>query len=343
MRGQGSAGLTLRVEIEKWPLKAPFCIAGYTTIFLEVVVVALEKGGCIGQGEATSVFYLGDDATSIVRQVENVRTVIETGIDRSSLQKLMPPGSARNAIDCALWELDAKLSGIPVWKLAALEKPRPLLTTFTCGADLPERMVETACAYTQARAIKLKLTGELPIDAERVLKVRKARPDVWLGVDANQSYTIGSMARLLPILEDAQVALIEQPFPIAHDFLLDDLQSPIPIAADESAQSILDIPGLVGRFDVVNIKLDKCGGLTEALEMVRAARKVGLQTMIGNMLGTSLAMAPAFLVGQLCNIVDLDGPIFLTSDRLESAKYDNDGYVTCPAPVWGNIDRIVCA
>ena len=194
-------------------------------------------------------------------------------------------------------------------------------------------MAAAAGAHANARAIKLKLTGD-PSDADRVRAVRQARPDVWLGVDANQGFTRASLERLMPTLTDTHVALIEQPFPIGQEALLDGFQSPIAIAADESAQDLRDIPGLVGRFNVVKIKLDKCGGLTEGLAMARAARALGLDTMVGNMLGTSLAMAPGFLVGQLCNVVDLDGPVFLKADRAISVDYKN-GMISCPDALWG--------
>jgi L-alanine-DL-glutamate epimerase-like enolase superfamily enzyme len=237
-------------------------------------------------------------------------------------------------LDCALWDLEARLGGGHVWQMAGLDTPRPLLTTFTCGAAEPEKMASTAVGYVNARAIKLKLTGE-PIDAERVRAVREARSDAWLGVDANRGFTRDSLEQLMPVLVDARVSLIEQPFPIGEDALLDGFRSSIPMAADESVQTLADIPGLVGRYQVVNIKLDKCGGLTEGLAMARAARELGLDPMVGNMMGTSLGMAPAFLVGQLCKVVDLDGPIFLKSDRPNAVQY-SDGLITCPQRLWGS-------
>lgn len=333
------APLTLRVEVEKWPLKAPFRITGYTTVDLNVVVVNLEHRGCTGRGEAAGVYYRGDDVSSMVKRIEAARVSIEAGIDRESLQQLLPAGGARNAVDCAFWDLEAKLSGRPAWQLAGLEQLRPLLTTFTCGADEPDNMAAAARAYAHARAIKLKLTGE-PIDAERVRAVREIRADVWLGVDANQGFTRASLERLLPVLIEARVALIEQPFPTGQEPLLDGLQSPIPIGADESVQGLADLPGLLGRFNVVNIKLDKCGGLTEGLAMARAARALGLDTMVGNMMGTSLAMAPGFLVGQLCTVVDLDGPVFLKADRAITVHYA-DGFIMCPVALWGNASEDV--
>ncbi len=326
--------LSLRVEIEKWALTVPFRITGYTWEFVDVLVVRLGKDGYVGAGEAAGVYYRHDKPTAMIKQIERLRTTIEGGSGRDSLQRLLPPGGARNALDCALWDLEAKLTGCAAWQMAEIDVPRPLLTTFTCGAREPDKMAAQALGYTDARAIKLKLTGE-PNDAERVSAVREARRDVWLGIDANQGFTRASLDRLMPVLVDMRVGLIEQPFRVGEEALLDGFQSPIPIAADESVQSLADIPGLVGRFDVANIKLDKCGGLTEGLAMVRAARAAGLDTMVGNMMGTSLAMAPAFLVGQLCNVVDLDGPILLKADRAIPVQYA-DGMIACPEALWGN-------
>jgi L-Ala-D/L-Glu epimerase len=324
----------LSVKTEDWILARPFRITGYTMHSVEVVVVALEKDGHVGRSEAAGVYYKNDDPAVMLQQIESIRKNLESGINRDALRSLLPPGGARNALDCALWDLEAKLSGKCVWELAGLGSPRPLLTTFTCGADDPQTMAEVARGYRNARAIKLKLTGEVS-DAARVRAVRAARKDVWLGVDANQGFTRDSLQDLMPVLVEAGVALIEQPFPIGSDALLDGWKSPIPFAADESVQDRRDIPALLGRYSVVNIKLDKCGGLTEGLAMARAARQLGLDAMVGNMVGTSLAMAPAFLVGQMCKVVDLDGPVVLKSDRSAAVDY-TDGLISCPDTVWGS-------
>lgn len=327
--------LTLSTRIERWPLVAPFRITGYTWEELPVLVVTLERDGVRGTGEAAGVYYRAETPTAMVRQVLSVRASIESGVTRDDLRRLLPPGGARNAVDCALWDLEAKTSGRPAWEIAGLKgKPKPLVTTFTCGADSPEKMAAAARAYAGARAIKLKLTGE-PEDADRVSAVREALPAVWLGVDANQGFDRLKLEKLFPTLIKAKVALIEQPFPVGEESLLDDLDSPIPVAADESAQALNDITGLVGRVDVANIKLDKCGGLTEGLAMAEAIRKLGMECMVGNMMGTSLAMAPAFILGQHCQVVDLDGPRFLKSDRPDAVHY-SDGYIDCPPSVWGS-------
>ena len=326
--------LKLIIAVEKLRLAAPFRISGYVMQEQDVVVVTLRDNNFRGRGEASGVYYLNDTAEKIVSVIEDQRTTIEAGIDRESLQRLLPPGGARNALDCALWELDAARAGQPVWKLARLPLLNPLVTTFTLGADDPARMAEGARKYAQARSLKLKLTGDLAIDIARVRAVRDARPGVWMGVDANQGYTIDALDGLMGELVAANVGLLEQPLARGREADLEGFTSPIPIAADESALSLADVEGLMGRFDVINIKLDKCGGLTEGIAIARAARKLGLGVMVGNMVGSSLAMAPGFILGQHCDIVDLDGPIFLAQDRTPSATY-SEGKIWCGEEVWG--------
>jgi L-alanine-DL-glutamate epimerase-like enolase superfamily enzyme len=324
----------MTVALERWPMAAPFRITGYTFTAVEVVVVTLSDGRCTGRGEGAGIYYLDDTPARAAAQLEAVRPEIEAGLTREDAARLLPAGGARNALDCALWDLEAQRSGQPVWRLAGLEPPRRLVTAYTVSADLPELMAAKARRFADARAIKLKLTGE-PEDAERVTAVRAARPDVWLGVDANQGFDRESLAALTPALEAARVALIEQPFPMGRDDLLDGFSSPIPIAADESAQTLADVERLAGKVQVVNVKLDKSGGLTEALAMARAARRLGMAPMVGNMFGTVLAMAPGFLVGQLCEVVDLDGPMGLVSDRSPGVIYE-EGQVWCPPEAWGD-------
>ena len=329
------AARSLSVAVEKLRMAEPFRISGYVFEHHEVVVVTVEQSGCRGRAEASGVYYLGDDAAHIVAEIERVRSDIEAGADRAELQRLLPPGGARNALDCALWELEAQITGRPVWKLAGLNKPKPLVTTFTIGANAPAKMAEKALEYSQALSIKMKLTGDLEDDIARVMAVRTARPEVWLGVDANQGYNINSIEQLLPSLVKAEVALLEQPLKRGDEAELDSLSSSIPVAADESALCLGDIDALVGRVDIINIKLDKCGGLTEGFLMAHEARTRGLGVMVGNMVGTSLAMAPAYILGQLCEIVDLDGPIFLAEDRTPSLQY-RSGKVSCGDDVWGS-------
>lgn len=323
----------LGLSVERWERKSPARITGYSWTAIDVLVLSLTCGDAVGRAEAVGVYYGADNAASMAVQLEGLRCTIEAGLSRAQVQALLPAGGARNALDCALWDLEARLTGIPAWRRAGLAPPRPLLTTLTCHAEDPEVMARQAIAHTGARAIKLKLTGE-PVDAERVRAVRAALPDVWLGVDANQGFTRPFLEALMPTFVDARVDLIEQPFRIGEESLLEGFVSPIPIAADESVQTLADLPRLTPLFDVINIKLDKCGGLTEGLAMARAARAEGLSVMVGNMGGTSLGMAPAFLVGQLCDVVDLDGPTFLKADRTPHVSYP-DGYLHCPAALWG--------
>jgi L-Ala-D/L-Glu epimerase len=324
----------LRIAVEKLRLSAPFRISGFVFEEQAVVVATLDDGLHSGRGEASGVYYLDDTAQSMVAAIEGARGDIEAGIDRAALQQLLPPGGARNAVDCALWELDAQRLGTPVWKLAGLAAVKPLVTTFTLGADAPAVMAAGARKYAQARALKLKLTGDLDLDLARVQAVRAARPDVWVGVDANQGYAIDALDSLIGALIPANISLLEQPLKRGREADLDGFASRIPIAADESALDRGDLAGLVGRFAVVNIKLDKCGGLSEGLAMAYEARRLGLKVMVGNMVGTSLAMAPAFVLGQLCDVVDLDGPIFLVQDRTPCMTY-TDGAAWCGDDVWG--------
>ena len=326
--------LRLRTAVERLRLKAPFRISGYVFEGFDVVVVTLEEGSSRGRGEAAGAYYLGETAETMLAAIEPHREAIERGISREELQSLLPPGGARNAVDCALWELDSARLGKPAWRLAGIDPPRPLVTTFTLSADDPSAVEAGARAYATAQAIKLKLSGDFDLDEARVKAVRRARPDVWLGVDANQGYRREALDRLIGLLSDHRVSLLEQPLPRGSEADLEGVGSPIPIAADESALSLADVDELVGRFDVVNIKLDKCGGLTEALQMAHRARELGLQVMVGNMISTSLAMAPAFVVGQLCDVVDLDGPTFLDRDRVPSVTYRDDGTIWCDESVW---------
>ena len=327
--------LRLAYRVETHALSAPFRISGRVFETSEVVVVELGDDRDTGRGEAAGVYYLDDDSDHIVTELETYREAIESCGSREELRQHMPRGGARNAVDCALWELEAKRAGTTARHLAGIDEPKPLITTFTLGADEPEAMAEGAKRYADARAIKVKLTGELEIDGERVRLIRAARPDVWLGVDANQGFARDQLNSLVEMLGTHRVSLLEQPLARGKEADLEGFRSPIPIAADESVLGLDDVPGLVGRFDVVNIKLDKCGGLTEALLIAEEARRHGLGVMVGNMVGTSLAMAPAFIVGQQCDIVDLDGPTFLREDRTPSVEY-RGGMIWCPDEVWGS-------
>jgi len=336
-RGTSTSGsdsdtvMHLHIDIERWPLKAPFRITGHTFTEFNIMVATVTEDGVAGRGEAAGVYYHGETPQSMARQLEAIRPLLERSMTRESLQSLLPPGGARNAIDCALWDLEARKFNVPVWRIAGLEAPQPLATTYTVGADAPEAMARTAASYRGARRLKLKLTGEG--DVARLHAVRAARPDAWIGVDANQAYDATSLRALLPALLEAQVELIEQPVRVGREHELAGFASPIPLAADESVQSLRDLPNVAGLFDVVNIKLDKCGGLTEALQMLAQIRRLGMRPMVGCMEGTSLAMAPACVAGGRCDLVDLDAPMFLAQDRWPATLY-SEGTVFCPDG-WG--------
>jgi L-alanine-DL-glutamate epimerase-like enolase superfamily enzyme len=327
--------LELDVSVETLRLAQPFRISGHVFTGSDVVVVTLPDGDLRGRGEGGGVYYLGDDVPHMLYSIGAVRAAIEAGPTREELRSIMSAGGARNAVDCALWELEAARAGVPVWQLAGQSAPQPLRTTFTLGADTPEVMAEGAKRYVDALSIKVKLTGELELDIARVKAIRAARPDVWLGVDGNQGFVIDDLDELVAALHDQQVSLLEQPLARGKESDLYGYKSPVPIAGDESLLTLDDLPGAVGCFDVVNIKLDKCGGLTEGLLMAAEARRLGLGVMVGNMVGSSLAMAPAFVVGQHCDVVDLDGPTFLTEDRKPSCEY-RDGAIWCSGEVWGS-------
>ncbi|KKC26050.1 dipeptide epimerase [Sphingomonas sp. SRS2] len=328
--------LSIGTATAKLRLAQPFRIAGYVFETADVLIVTLNDGVHIGRGEGAGAYYLGDDIDHMCAAIEGARAAIEAGPTREELRQILPPGGARNAVDAAMWELEASRAGRPVWALAGLESaPGPIVTTFTVSADTPEAMATTATGYTGARSLKVKLTGDVELDLARVAAIRAARPEVWLGVDGNQGFVRDDLDALVAGLRRHAVSLLEQPLARGRDADLDGYRSPIPIAGDESLLSLADLPGARGRFDVVNIKLDKCGGLTEGLLMAAEARRLGLGVMVGTMIGTSLATAPGFILGQLADLVDLDGPTFLARDRSPGVVYA-DGTLHAGPEVWGS-------
>lgn len=330
--------MQLEIAIERWPLRTPFRITGHVFTEQRIVVVTLRQDGIRGRGEASGVYYLDDTPERIASQLEAVRPAIEAGVTRVDAQQLLPPGGARNALDCALWELESHRARRPVWQLAGLDAPRNLLTTYTLSADDPETLARTVTdEFASAVAIKLKLNGDGQ-DDERIRRVRDARPDAWLCVDANQGLTPDSLRQLWPVMHAAGIQMIEQPFAVGREADLDAFELSVPVAADESVLTLADLDRVAAHFDMINIKLDKCGGLTEGLRLARAARERDLGVMVGNMMGTSLAMAPSFIVGQLCDVVDLDGPIGLASDRDPRVRYER-GHIACDDSVWGAAPR----
>jgi L-alanine-DL-glutamate epimerase-like enolase superfamily enzyme len=335
LNGRDTIGaLTLSHRRDAMVFREPFRISGYLFESMPAVIAAVSDGIFTGRGEAEGVYYLDDDSEHMEAEIERGRDAIEAGISRQALRAVLPPGGARNALDCALWELESLRAGVPVWKLVGGEPPKPLVTTFTLPADDPAEILRRLDALPVLKAIKLKLEGDLAADSERVKAVRNARPHVWLGVDANQGYDGDDLDGLVAMLVDQNVSLLEQPIRRGAEALLDGWRSPIPVAADESVLDLAEIDTHRHRFQVINIKLDKCGGLTEALMMADHARRLGLKVMVGNMAGATLSTAPAFVLGQSCDIVDLDGPWFLLDDPLAAGLY-RDGSIMVPAGLWG--------
>jgi L-alanine-DL-glutamate epimerase-like enolase superfamily enzyme len=325
----------LTVEKAAIRFAEPFRITGYVFEAMPSIIAQIVDGDSLGRGEAAGVYYLGDGQDQMLEMIETVRGAIEAGLTRDDLQEALPPCGARNALDCALWELDSRAQQIAVWKLAGVPRPRPLITTFTLPADDPSVLALKVGRLSFAKAIKLKLDGDVETDRERMKVVRNARPDAWLAVDANQGFAAADLDALGSAARDHSVSLIEQPLKRGEDELLEGWRPGIPIAADESILDLSELQDKARYFDVINIKLDKCGGLTEALKMARAARLFGKRVMVGNMGGSTLAMAPGFVLGQACDIVDLDGPYGLAEDPLAEHIY-RDGAIFVPEGLWGS-------
>lgn len=324
---------TLKACIERRPLKTPLHITGHSFDTYELLYAEVSDGAASGRGEAWGVYFNGEHAAGLLEQVHAVAPEVRAGAGRDDLIGLLPAGGARNALDCALWELESKQQRIPVAMLAGLHGTRPVQTMYTLSADTPRRMAEMALEFGPARILKLKLTGGAE-DSERVRAVSAARPDTALVVDANQGFTPESLDALIPTLLASRVELIEQPFPVGREADLDCVRSPIPIAADESVCDIADLAKLEGRVQVINIKLDKCGGLSQGLRLAQEGRTRGFDLMVGCMLGTSLAAAPGFVLAQMCRYVDLDLVLRCVDDRSPGVRYDR-GWIDCKPDVWG--------
>jgi L-alanine-DL-glutamate epimerase-like enolase superfamily enzyme len=325
--------MKLSVHTESWPAARPFRITGREWLSFEAVVVELAFEGVIGRGEALGVFYANETAASMAAEIEKIADRLVPGLDGTDLAELLPPGGARNALDCALWDLEAKTSGRRIWDLTGIS-PKPLLTVYTIGVEAtPEAMAEHAASAAAYPLLKVKLDSYQPL--ERIRAIRSARPDARIVVDANQGWTFDQLKALAPAFADLDVEMIEQPLPRGADGELENYQSPIPLCADESCLHLGELDDAADRYQRINIKLDKTGGLTHALKLARVARDRGLGLMVGCMGGSSLAVAPAFVVGCLADLVDIDGPLLLRRDRLPGLIYAR-GRVDPPAPeVWG--------
>ena len=325
--------MKLHARIERWPVAGTFTISRGAKTHVDVVVAEIADGDHVGRGEGTAIYYHGESAESVLAQVLAERDAIEEGLSRRDLLTRVPRGAARNAIDCALWDLEAKKSGVPVWALAGLSKPQSLVTAFTISLADPGKMEADARASAHLPLLKLKLAGEG--DEQRVAAVRRGAPHARLIVDANEAWTGRDVAAEAATLSAYGVELIEQPVKAGEDAQLDRIDSPIPFAADESCQDRSDLARCLGRYQAINIKLDKAGGLTEALALAAEASAQGLDIMVGCMLATSLGIAPAFLIGGQARWVDLDGALLLAEDRA-AAMQAEDGLLEPPSPeLWG--------
>ncbi|HKR35628.1 MAG TPA: N-acetyl-D-Glu racemase DgcA [Steroidobacteraceae bacterium] len=323
----------LSIQTRVWPLREPFVISRGSQTTCEVIVVQLAAGGSVGRGEAVGVDYHGETIDSMRAQIEGVRQVIERGIDRRELLEILPAGGARNALDAALWDLEAKRTGTSVWELAGIARPRTLSTCETIGIRSIAEYEARARSLARYEWIKIKVSDDKPLEA--VAAVRRGAPASHLVVDANQAWSVETLQKLAPALAQLRVDLLEQPVRVTDDAPLARLDLPVPVCADEPANTVEDLPRLVDRYDFVNIKLDKSGGLTAALDFAHAARAAGMRLMVGCMVGGSLAMAPAMVVAQLCEIADLDGPLLQAEDWPDAIDY-RDGVMSLPSrKLWG--------
>lgn len=325
--------LTLSIAEESWPIRGGFRISRGTKTTAEVLTVSLYDGTCTGRGECVPYGRYGESMASVRAQINSVRIALEDGMGRHELLSALPAGAARNAVDCALWDLRAKQSGMSVAELAGLTEIGPLVTAYTLSLNDPASMADAAAQHADRPLIKLKLGGAE--DVERVEAVRMAAPKARLIVDANEAWTPDMLIEFGPHMARLGVELIEQPLPADQDGALENIRCPVPLCADESCHDSATLDEVAPLYDFINIKLDKTGGLTEALHMEELARHLGLGVMVGCMLGTSLAMAPATLVAARARYVDLDGPLLLEQDRENGILFDGSILHPPKAQLWG--------
>ncbi|MEL7216240.1 MAG: N-acetyl-D-Glu racemase DgcA [Pseudomonadota bacterium] len=322
--------MSLTVTAESFRLAEVFTIARGSRTEAKVLTVRVTREGITGQGECVPYARYGETLESVTAQIE----ALPQGVTREELQSLLPAGAARNAVDCALWDLEAKASGVPVWQLAGLDAPGAVTTAFTLSLGEPGAMRAAAARAAARPLLKIKLGGG-PEDVERIRAVRAGAPEATIIVDANEGWSVEEYQTLAPIFVELGVSMVEQPFPAGEDAALADIARPLPVCADESCHDTNSLEGLAGKYDMVNIKLDKTGGLTEALALREAARAAGFEVMVGCMVGSSLAMAPAHLVAQGAEIVDLDGPLLLAEDRDPPIPFEGSVMHPVPAALWG--------
>ena len=324
---------SLEVAVETWPVRGAFTISRGSRTEATVIVARLVGDGVEGRGECVPYARYGESVESVKAQIEDLADRIVSGLDRLELQEVLPPGAARNALDCAFWDLEAKQMGKRAWELAGCPASVVLTSAFTLSLDTPEAMQQAARDNATRPLLKLKLAG--PDDLDRVRAVREGAPQSDLIVDANEGWTAETYAALAPDLAGLGVKMIEQPLPAADDSALEGIDRPVPVCADESCHDRDSLEALKGRYDLVNIKLDKTGGLTEALALKYDAERMGFGVMVGCMLGTSLSMAPAHLVAQDVQVVDLDGPLLLAKDREPSIRFEGSLIQPPDVELWG--------
>jgi L-Ala-D/L-Glu epimerase len=331
------SAIELEVCEQVLPIAGKFTISRGSRTESRVVTVELRvdgrRGRILGRGECYPYPRYGESVESVIEEVEAMRDALAGGLDRAALQDAMPPGAARNGLDCAFWDLEAKRAGRRAWELAGLPAPHPVVTAYTLSLDEPAAMRAKAAANAERPLLKIKLGG--PGDIERLRAVREGAPAARIIVDANEGWTAETYAEIAPVVLELGVEMVEQPLPAGADGPLAGIERPLPVAADEACHDRASLPALAGKYDMINIKLDKTGGLTEALALKAEAERLGLRIMVGCMIGSSLGMAPALLVAQGAAIVDLDGPLLLARDRAHGLTYDAAG-VHPPAPeLWG--------
>jgi L-alanine-DL-glutamate epimerase-like enolase superfamily enzyme len=325
--------MRLTIAEERWPIAGSFTISRGSKTEAHVVMVTLEDGGHTGRGECVPYPRYAETVPQVTAALQAARSRIEAGITPDAIASVLAPHAARNALDCALWDLAAKKAGKPVWQLAGLAEPKPAVTAYTLSLDTPEAMGEAAAKASGRPLLKLKLGREG--DVERLKHIRRNAPHSRLIVDANEGWTADNLAAMLAACADAGVELVEQPLPAGNDEALRAVSRAVTVCADESAHGLDSLDQLVGKYDAINIKLDKTGGLTPAIALARAARERDLRIMVGCMLATSLAMAPAFLLTPFAEVIDLDGPLLLKEDRSPAIRFDGSLMHPAPADLWG--------
>ncbi len=323
---------SVSVIAKNWPLHKPFKISRDVCTHAETVVCEISTGNATGRGEAAGVSYAGETQASIQRQIENVAAEISAGLSRDELQELLPAGGARNAVDCALWDLQAKHAGQTLWQLLGWQ-PEPVTTVYTVGIDTADQMQQDAAQHSDYPTIKVKVGSGDPLP--QIAAVRAGAQAAIIVVDANQAWTLAELQRYAEPLQQLGVAMIEQPLSTLADDALRDYTCPLPLCADESCATTADLERLGELYSMVNIKLDKTGGLTEALALAEKAEAMGFELMVGNMLGSSLAMAPAFVIAQRCRYVDIDGPLLQVQDCEHALRYKNGLVEVFTPALWG--------